>query len=138
MDSIKVRDHMNRHPLLLKADTPLSEIVAKLVEAKQMGAPVVNLNGALIGFVSEQDCLAKMVSATYHCEVIANAEDIMRTDVLTVDIEDSILQVASLMQEGKPKIYPVLENGQLVGVITRNHVLKTLSEHIHECYSKAV
>lgn len=50
MDSIKIRDHMDRQPVLLKADMSIATAVEKLLEANKGGAPVVDAAGSLVGF----------------------------------------------------------------------------------------
>lgn len=50
MDSIKIRDHMDRQPVLLRADMSLATAVEKLLENHKMGAAVVDDNGNLVGF----------------------------------------------------------------------------------------
>jgi CBS domain-containing protein len=62
----------------------------------------------------------------------------MRSDVLTVSPEDSIIELAEVMSGQKPKIYPVVNNGQLVGVITRRDVLTAISTQIGACFKHPV
>lgn len=54
---------MDRQPVLLRADMSLATAVEKLLENHKMGAAVVDDNGNLVGFLSQQDCLAVMLKA---------------------------------------------------------------------------
>jgi CBS domain-containing protein len=53
----------------------------------------------------------------------------MFNEPLTVAPDDSIIEMARQMIAHKPKIYPVVEEGKLIGLITRADVLRALREH---------
>ncbi|MGL5046604.1 MAG: CBS domain-containing protein, partial [Shewanella sp.] len=82
MDLIKIRDHMDRHPVLLRANMSLATAVEKLLDHNKMGAAVVDDTGDLVGFLSQQDCLAVMIKSSYHCDMTSVVQDCMRTEVL--------------------------------------------------------
>jgi len=136
MESMKVVDYMDRQPVLLHADMTLAAAVEKLLTQKKLGAAVVDLQGNLVGFLSQQDCLAVMLKSTYHCDLTANVSDCMRTDVLTVTKETPIITLAEQMLQAKPKIYPVVDQGRVVGIIDRNLVLRAINISMQECYLK--
>ncbi|BDY05635.1 MULTISPECIES: CBS domain-containing protein [unclassified Ferrimonas] len=138
MESVKVQDYMERHPVWLSPETPLSVAVDTLLEAKQPGAPVVDADHHLVGFVSEQDCLSVLLASSYHCDITATVADCMRKDVLTVTPEDSVLSLAESMLGQKPKIYPVLDEDKVVGIIDRSRVLSAISTHLKSCFRNAV
>ncbi len=138
MESVKVIDYMERHPVKLTPDTPLSTAVEKLLEKGQLGAPVVDSQNRLLGFISEQDCLAKLLESSYHCDLTAKVEDVMKTDVLTARPEDSVLSLAEMMLGQKPKIYPVVDESRVIGIIDRSRVLKAIGTHLKVCFRHAV
>ena len=61
MDLLKVADYMHRHPVTFTVDMPVEMAVALLIKGRQTGGPVVDSNNKIVGFVSEQDCLARML-----------------------------------------------------------------------------
>ncbi|MCH8500349.1 MAG: CBS domain-containing protein [Aliidiomarina sp.] len=135
MRSMKVADYMNRYPLQFTRSMPIEEAVALLVQAQQTGGPVVDEHGTVIGFLSEQDCLAAMLKDTYHKEQTANVEDCMHGDVLTVNSDMAILDLAQQLGNQKPKLYPVLNYaGTLVGVISRTDILRAIDLHLKDSY----
>ncbi|TKB46796.1 CBS domain-containing protein [Ferrimonas sediminicola] len=138
MESVKVQDYMERRPVWLSPETPLSVAVDTLLKARQPGAPVVDAEHHLVGFVSEQDCLSVLLASSYHCDITATVADCMRTDVLTVKPEDSVLALAELMLGQKPKIYPVVDEDRVVGMIDRSRVLNAISTHLKSCFRNAV
>ena len=125
---------MDRRPILLTADMSLAIAVDKLLESNKSGAPVVDSVGKLVGFLSQQDCLSVMLKSSYHCDMISTVADCMKSPVLTVAPDDSILELAEQMLGAKPKIYPVLSAGKVIGTINRTNVLKAMNIYMQQCY----
>ncbi|PKH06844.1 CBS domain-containing protein [Moritella sp. Urea-trap-13] len=137
MNSLKVSDYMQLRPVKLTVDMPVATAVDKLLKSAHIGAPVVDDNDALVGWVSEQDCLATLLESSYYCEEVAIVGDLMRSDVLTARSEDSIIELAQKMVSAKPKSYPVIdEHGVVVGIISRRDVLKAMDKQQQSCYEK--
>jgi len=134
MDSIKVTDNMDRQPVLLTPEMSLAAAVEALLEKKKLGAPVVDGSGQLVGFLSQQDCMSVMLKSSYHCDLVANVNDCMRTDVLWVSPDDSVLRLAEQMLGPKPKVYPVVEEGKVIGTINRTDVLSAINKYMQQCY----
>ncbi len=64
---------------------------------------MVDGRGHLVGWVSEQDCIAVMLKEAYHCEQVAQVRDVMRKEVLAVGPDTSILELAEMMMGQKPR-----------------------------------
>lgn len=124
---IQVREAMSHDSLKIPAATSVEEAATLLLKHKLPGAPAVNERGELVGFVSEHDLLQQLLDSSYHSSSKATVQDVMRTDVVTVSPNDSIIELAQTMaQIDKPKVYPVAENGKLIGIITRGQLLQAL------------
>lgn len=137
MDLLKVADYMNRHPVTFDADMPVEMAVERLIQGKQTGGPVIDGQRKIIGFLSEQDCLARMLMSTYHDQQASRVADVMQTEVLTVKDYDGIIDLAQTMLKAKPKLYPVVDdNGYLLGIITRTEVLAAIDKELHSHYGK--
>lgn len=137
MNLLKVSDHMNHHPVTFNQDMTLEAAVDRLTDVAQLGGPVVDANHKVVGFLSEQDCLSRMLLSSYHDEGLAFVRDLMRKDVLTVHMNSGIIELAQLMLGLKPKIYPVVDdNGVLQGVISRTDVLRAIDQELHSHYRK--
>jgi CBS domain-containing protein len=94
----------------------------------------VDDHNKVVGFVSEQDCLRKLLISSYHCEGSLVVEEFMHSQPLTVHEDDSAVNVAELMVTQKPKIYPVVDDkGILVGLLTREQVLRALKDSRRGC-----
>lgn len=130
----KVKDVMSRHPAAIRAGTDLTEVVDTLLRLKVTGLPVVDDSQRVVGFISEQDCLRSLIVSTYHCEGAPSVDSLMATKVLSVKLDDSIVDVAELMVRERPKIYPVVdEDGRLQGMLGRGQVLRALKALRQSC-----
>ncbi|RUO81382.1 CBS domain-containing protein [Idiomarina tyrosinivorans] len=137
MKSVKVSDYMNRHPVVFTSQLAVEAAVERLLQSRQRGGPVIDAERNVIGFLSEQDCIAALLKGVYHQEQTATVADCMFHPVLTVNEDDAIVDLAERMTLEKPKIYPVLNHSQqLVGIITRTDVLRALDIHLHDGYPK--
>lgn len=135
MKSLQVQDYLNTQPVTFTPDMVLEEASRKLTKAKQLGGPVIDTNGVLVGFLSEAEVLAKMLETSYYREHIASVKDLMRTDVLSMKPNTSIVELAQLMLQNKPKMYPVIDDsGKLLGTISRNDVLGAIGTHLHDTF----
>ncbi|WP_026317804.1 CBS domain-containing protein [Algicola sagamiensis] len=139
MESLKISDYMNHRPVTFTLDMPVEEAVERLLQSHQTGGPVIDQSKKVVGFLSEQDCMEKMLESTYHNELTAKVSEIMYSEVLAVKPYNNIIELSQMMLQNKPKIYPVTDDdGYLVGVITRSDVLKAIDIHLHACFKNAV
>lgn len=136
-NSISVRDVMKSPAPYVRESTSLGEVVEALFKHNLMGLPIVDSTQTVIGFVSEQDCIHAMLVSSYHCEGLPNVHDVMHHEVLSVDPEQNIVDLAQEMGHNKPKSYPVLEDGKLVGLISRSAILAALWENRASCDAPA-
>lgn len=133
LTTIAVMDYVQHSTLSVKPASPLSDAVNILLSKKLSGLPVVDDHGTVIGFVSEQDCIRSMLSASYFCENTQLVDDVMIRAPLVVDSQESVVQVAEKMISNKLRVYPVVNQGKLIGLITRADILRALQTHLNTC-----
>ncbi|GLO61297.1 CBS domain-containing protein [Vibrio sp. MACH09] len=138
MDALKVKDFMDKRAVTFTPEMSLTAALDKVIRSEHMGGPVVNTDGDVIGFLSEQDLLEKLVKVSYHCQDTHIVSDCMYQEVLSVTPEMGIIELASLMKIGKPKVYPVVDNNKLLGIITRRDVLKAIGHSLDDCFKRPV
>ncbi|CCQ12366.1 putative signal transduction protein with CBS domains [Pseudoalteromonas luteoviolacea B = ATCC 29581] len=135
MQSIKVKDYLNHRPVTFTSEMRIEQAVEKLLQSGQSGGPVIDSARHVVGFLSEQDCIRKMLEATYQNESHSMVSDVMNLAPLCVKPSDSVLQIAERMTSEKPKLYPVVDDdGILMGVISRANVLRAIDKHLHCTY----
>ncbi len=125
-----IKNYMNKVPVYVKSGSLLTDVVDILLHNNLTGAPVVNSMKQVIGFVSEQDCIHQLLVSSYHSEGVPPVDEVMRTEVVSISPEDLIIDLAKQMDNRRPKIYPVVDNGKLVGLITRTEVLQALKDAV--------
>lgn len=130
---LQVRDAMYPVNVPLRYEMPLVDAVTHILDSGYLGLPVVDDAMHVVGFLSEFDCLPYLVTDSYHCDSHKQVKDIMRTDPLTVSPGLSIVDLAQQMELNKPKVYAVVEEGRLVGIITRSMLMKELNNALKNC-----
>ena len=139
MASLKVKDYMTLQAVTFTKDMSLSAALNKVMQSVTLGGPVIDENKKVIGFLSEQDLLDKLVKASYFCQDTHTVKECMHLDVLSVSPDMSIIELADMMKVGKPKMYPVVDDkGKLVGVITRRDVLRAIGMTMNDCFKHPV
>lgn len=139
MKSLRVEDFMTKRAITFSVDMTIAEAVERILDINQSGAPVIDEQGKVVGFLSEQDCITQMIESTYYREQVARVGDIMSQDIVSVKPQTSVLDVAQQMALKRPRIYPVIDDeGHLVGTIHRHQILKAIDTHLNEEYNMAI
>ena len=125
-----VSDYMTKSLITFRPNQSVLEVMEILIKKRVSGGPVVNENNELKGIISEGDFMKQISESKYFNMPMTdmNVESYMVKDVETISGDMGIFEAASLFHETKRKRFPVLENGKLVGQISRRDVLKAAFE----------
>ena len=131
LKSVKVADYMTRQLITFYADTPLFDAIKTFSENQVSGAPVVDKGGLLVGILSEVDCLRGILDKTYHEEEVGGTVgEFMTTKIDTVNGNTDIIAVAEqFIHKGRRRI-PVVEDGKLIGQVSRKDILRAVNDFI--------
>ena len=100
------------------------ELVAEMMDWQKIRyAPVEDKNGNLTGLVSRRLILKHMIK-NKRSRKTSTAEDIMIKNPPTIDHNDTILKAMKIMREEETGCLPVINNGELAGVITEMDFLR--------------
>ncbi len=124
--SVLVKDWMAANLVTLKPDMDVMDALARLVEARIAGAPVVDHHGNMVGMLSEFDCMKVALDSSYHGQWGGRVSEFMTRDVITVPADMSIIDLARRFQESRLRRFPVMDDTRLVGQISRRDVLRAL------------
>jgi CBS domain-containing protein len=117
---------MNKRVVAIDRDANVGEAVAFLTEHHIGGAPVVDEHQNVLGMVSELVLIDLVFDPTVRHAPITR---FMNPDVHTVKPADSLAKAAQLFALYAFRRLPVVEEGQLVGIVTRrdlmNYALQT-------------
>jgi CBS domain-containing protein len=155
-----VRDVMNSKPVTCLTEDTVSEAARKMKKKKISGMPVLD-GDRLVGVISESDVLRllsgkeegqlwlpsplEILEVPFRDLLIweklhASVEDIskkkvsevMNRDVRTIGPVDSVEEAASIMTRHRINRLPVVENGKLVGIVTRGDIITGLGKSNEE------
>lgn len=112
----------NAEVLTVTADLPISKAVAMLAE-KKVGALVVVEGKSVCGILSERD-VVRGLGAAGPAVMTQTVASLMTAEVSTCTRSDTIDSVMRKMTDGRFRHMPVVEGGELVGVISIGDVVK--------------
>jgi CBS domain-containing protein len=139
-----VREVMTTPVVTVRRTTPLKEVARRLVENKISGVPVIDVDGTVLGVVSEADFLAKEggpdavrhrplarflgESRTSRIQLeklhATRAADAMTAPAITIGSNRPISEAARIMNERRINRLPVVDAEQLVGIVTRADLIR--------------
>jgi CBS domain-containing protein len=126
--SIRVRDYMARDLITLTPETEVLHAIHLLAENNISGAPVVDEDGRLVGMLSERDFMRVVLEAGYYKSYGGRVDRYMTKNVVTIDPDESIMELAKRFMEIPYRRYPVMENDRLIGQISRRDVIRALGD----------
>ena len=119
---LKVLDAMTKTPVTVDSEAAVQKC-ARIMKDNMLGSIMVEKDGNLIGIVSEQDFVYKVI-----CNNLSSAKtkvsDIMTTDVITIEPGCDIYEALIRMRDLNVRRLPVVVDGELVGILTQKDILK--------------
>lgn len=128
LKSIKVRAYMTRRLVTFRPEMDLFTAINRLLEHAIASAPVVDSEGHLIGMLSESDCLRAILAGAYFDDAHGTVGGYVTAALDTIDADADIIEAAETFLRGQRRSLPVLEDGRLVGLISRHDVLCAVKE----------
>lgn len=142
---MRIGDVMTRSVITVGPDAPLREVAALLDEHRISGVLVVDEHGSLLGVVSEADFLVEAQGGPpVHRSAIARlfwrhpdptepgdrhyaktAGELMTSPVITIGPAALVADAAALMTRERINRLPVVEDGRLVGIVTRADLVRS-------------
>ena len=119
-----VKDLMTKQVITLHPDQEIREAIHLLFRKRISGAPVVDDKRRLLGMLSEKDCLRTLMNGAYTAAPGGFVREFMSVDITTCGEEDDLFKIADLFFKNSFRRLPVLRNGELVGLVSRIHVLR--------------
>lgn len=126
--NLLVKDYMTRRLTTLTPDMEIMQAVHTLIDKNITGAPVVDKDGRLIGILTQKDCMKVVLNAAYHSEIGGLVRDFMSTGIAFLKPDMSLVEAAQQFLEQNYHRYPVLDDGALVGLLSRRDILRALED----------
>ena len=124
MTQITARDFMVDRLVTLRPRMDVLEAIQLLLEQGVSGAPVVDNNGRYLGVFSEECSMQVLLDAAYEELPVTDVASFMDTEAQTIGPDAHMLSVAQVFLLTPYRRLPVLDNGRLVGMVSRRDVLK--------------
>lgn len=151
MERLTARDIMHTEVVTIGPDATVRELADLLATHEISGVPVVDETGSIVGVVTEGDVILQdaelhfphylqFLDSIIYLESVRKFEerfrktfgnkvaDVMSTEVFTVAPDASIHEVTTLMADNGVNRLPVLEDGKLVGIITRGDIVRAIAQ----------
>ncbi|OUL29300.1 CBS domain-containing protein [Nostoc sp. 106C] len=125
---LTARDLMSSPVRTIRPDTTIAEAQRILLRYGHSGLSVVDAAGQLLGIVSRRD----IDIALHHGFSHAPVKGYMTTNIKTITPETTLPQIEALMVTYDIGRLPVIDNGHLVGIVTRTDVLRELHQNSAE------
>jgi CBS domain-containing protein len=112
--------------ITFKPDQPIQDVISTIVEKKISGAPVLDDQHHLVGMISEKDCLRIIVDQAYYNLPAESRKvsDYMTAKVQSLSLKTNIVEAAIEFLNSPIRRFPIVENGRLIGQVSRRHILK--------------
>ena len=124
----RAKDFMTKDVVVAHPEMEAYDAILLLLKHKISGMPVVDDRGEVVGIISERDCLKTLVNAQYHELPTALVKDLMSTDPRTITPHTEFMEVAEVFLESGFRRLPVLDEGRMVGLVSRRDVLRVIKE----------
>ena len=98
-----------------------------LMADKNIGAVVVLANGEIRGILSERD-YARKVALLGRTSKSTPVNEVMTTNVICIDPDWTPDRCMALMTDKRIRHLPVLENGELIGIVSIGDVVRAVVE----------
>jgi CBS domain-containing protein len=121
-----VAEYMATHLHTLTPEDDIRDAVDFLIEHQISGAPVIDKDGALVGVISEKDCLRLLAMGDDHQKASGTVADFMTRDPATVPPTMDVYFAAGVFLTRPYRRFPVLDDGKLVGQVSRRDILKAI------------
>jgi len=147
---LTAKDIMTRDVVTVKPDTSIEELAALLVKNQISGVPVMDEKGDLYGIVTENDLISQnkrlhiptvvsFLDAAIYLEsskkfeqevkriTATKAGDICTRKIATISEDTTLVDIATIMDEKKTHLLPVMKNGKMVGIVGKRDVVKAVA-----------
>jgi len=128
--SLLVQDVMTKNVITIDSSAPVRK-VAELVDKYDIGCLIVMNGEEPVGIITERDMI-KRVLLQFRDPRITRVSDIMSTPVIASSPETDIREALRLMTERRIKKLPVVQDGQLLGLVSLTDIVRSLAyfEHV--------
>jgi CBS domain-containing protein len=144
---MKAADVMVSAVISVRPNARVEEVASTLLANRISAVPVIDEQGALLGIVSEGDLMRRaeagterrrswwlkhltgkqVLAAEYVKSHSHQVTDVMTRSVITATPETTLGEIATLLEKNRIKRVPIVQNGKVVGIVSRANLLQALA-----------
>ncbi len=137
--TMTIANVMTKSVISIDASMTVNE-AAKMMEDAKVGAIIVMENNVPVGIVTERDLAVKVVAHAY--QITASVKQIMSSPLFSINSDESVRTAADLMHERGIRKLPVIDDENVVGIITAMDIVNLLAvcaeEDVRDMYFHSV
>ena len=130
---ITVKDIMNKSVIAVDASITINE-AAKMMEDSKVGSVIIMENNLPIGIVTDRDFAVKVAAHAY--QISTPVKQIMSSPLIAIGPEETVWMVSDLMYTRGVRKLPVIENDQVIGIVTATDLVNQLAISTEEDIQK--
>ena len=149
---MKIQEVMNKYPVTVGKDAPISDVADLLVKYNLTAVSVVDDDNKLLGIISEGDLLYKKVrphvphyvnvlgasiyyngigeyNAQFKKLFASHVHELMTDEVITTTPDKDVEEIVSVMLDQHLKNVPVVDKEyRLIGILSRRDIIKLIAK----------
>lgn len=148
---LQAKDLMTRDVITVSPELPVKDLARLLVKHKISGAPVIDGEENLVGIVTEKDLIesnkslhlptvVRLFDAVIYLEsekqfkedlkkmAASKVADIMVHQVVTIEEETTLREIATIMSEKDKDLLPVIRDDKVVGIVGKEDMVRAMIE----------
>lgn len=125
----KAKAIMNTHVISISRNEDIYEAINIMALNNITGLPVVDEHENLVGIITEKDVLAMLYNLDDKPGLV---RDFMTSEVVCFDQEDDLNDVVDALRTNHFRRVPILNDGRLVGIISRKDIIGYIRDLRHE------
>ncbi len=114
---------MTSAPITTPQNAAMPKAARSMMENKITALPVMDERGELVGILTVSDVFRAILAELPELKQDIRVRDYMTREVVTIDPQTSLLETHRLMGTKRLRALPVLDEGRLVGIVTRTDVM---------------
>lgn len=128
-DGMRAKDAIRKSPETIEAGQTITE-AAQRMDAAAVGALVVVEDGTPIGIVTDRDLVVRAMAKRYPPD--SRVDGVMSMGVIAIDADADLRHAIDLFSHHAIRRLPVVENGEMCGMITVDDVVVDLAHDLDE------
>ena len=130
---ITVKDVMTKSVISVDSSVTVNE-AAKMMEDAKVGSVIVMENNTPVGIVTDRDFAVKVAAHAY--QISTPVKRIMSSPLIAIGPDETVWMVSDLMYTRGVRKLPVIENDQVIGIVTATDLVNQLAISTEEDLQK--